>query len=155
MQIKADTILRDDISERLKKVEEYSKVKFPLSYQKFVQEYNVGVPITNEFEFNNHSYTVERFLGLVNDYKSSSFGDYDIAVVLSQIDTYLTNNPDLIGDEVIPIAILFAGDYVCLDYRNKRDEPEICIWYHEDSEEFNPITNKIADNFDEFVEMLK
>lgn len=155
MQIKADTILRTDISERLKKVEEYSKVKFPSSYEKFVQKYNVGVPITNEFEFNNHLYVVERFLGLVNDYKTSSLGDYDIAVVLSQIDTRLTDNPNLIGDEVIPIAMLFAGDYVCLDFRNNVDIPEVCVWYHEDSEEFSPVTNKIADNFDQFVEMLK
>lgn len=79
-------------------------MKFPSSYQKFIPKYNVGVPITNEFEFDNHSYVVERFLGLVNDYKTSSL-----------------------------------GDYVCLDFRNNVDIPEVCDWYHEDSEEFNPV----------------
>lgn len=155
MEMKIDTILKDDILERIKKVEEYSGIKFPSTYIEFIQNYNAGVPLTNEFEFNNHLYAVERFLGFVNDYKTSVFGDYDVAVILSQIDTRLTDNPDLVGDEVIPIAMLFAGDYVCLDFRNNCVEPEICIWYHEESEEFSPITSKIADSFKEFVENLR
>lgn len=36
----------------------------------------------------------------MNNYKTSSIGIYDIAVVLSQIDTLLTDNPDLEGDEL-------------------------------------------------------
>lgn len=155
MQIKTDTILKGDISERIKKVEEYSNIKFPSSYIGFIQNYNAGVPVTNEFEFDNHLYAVERFLGFVNDYKTSVLGEYDVAVVLSQIDTRLTDNPDLVDDEVIPIAMLFAGDYVCLDFRNNRTTPEVCIWYHEESEEFFPVTSKIAESFEEFVETLK
>lgn len=155
MQIKTDTILKGDISERIKKVEEYSNIKFPSSYIEFIKNYNAGVPVTNEFEFDNHLYAVERFLGFVKDYKTSVLSDYDVAVVLSQIDTRLTDNPDLVGDEVIPIAMLFAGDYVCLDFRNNRITPEICIWYHEESEEFFPVTRKIAESFEEFVETLK
>lgn len=155
MQIKVDTVLKDDCLERLKKVEKYSNVKFPNSYTEFIRNYNVGVPETNEFVVNNHSYAIERFLGFVNDYKYSSLGDYDVAVVMSQIDTRLTNNPDLVGDEVIPIAVMFAGDYVCLDYRNDPAFPEVCIWYHEESEEFEPITLKITSSFEQFIEMLK
>lgn len=139
----------------IKKVEEYSNIRFPEPYVEFIQDYNVGISITNEFEFENHIYVIERFLGLVNDYKNSPLGDYDIAVVLSQIDTRLTDNPDLVGDEVIPVAMLFAGDYICLDYRNNHIIPEVCIWYHEESEEFEPFTRKIADNFGQFMDMLK
>lgn len=81
-------------------------------------------------------------------------GWYDIAVVLSQIDTRLTDNPDLMGDELIPIAELFAGDYICLDYRDSKTEPSICVWAHEESDVFSPTTYWVADNFSEFLEML-
>lgn len=154
MQIKEDSILRESVIERLLRVENFSKVKFPDSYKKFIQEYNIGIPVTNSFSLNKHSYSIERFLGFVNDYKTSALGDYDIAVVLSQIDTRLTSNPDLVGDEMIPIACLFTGDYVCLDYRENKDEPCISLWDHEESDEFEPVTYKISDDFSSFIDML-
>ena len=154
MNIKADSIINDNISQRIRKVEEYSKIKFPDSYIDFIKKYNVGVPIDNEFLCNKHYYCIDRFLGFVNEYKTSSLGNYDIAVVLSQIDTRLTDNPDLIGDELIPIASLFAGDYVCLDYRKSKEKPSICVWSHEESEDFDPVTYQVADTFSEFIEML-
>lgn len=64
------------------------------------------------------------------------------------------NNPDLVGDELIPIASFFAGDYVCLDFTDNRDEPSICVWNHENSGEFEPVTYKVANTFAEFLEML-
>ena len=72
----------------------------------------------------------------------------------SQIGERLTDNEDLIGVEVLPIAELFAGDYVCLDYRKSKEKPSICVWSHEESEDFAPVTYKVADTFSEFVEML-
>lgn len=154
MNIKTNSIINGDISQRIRKVEEYSKIKFPDSYMDFIKKYNAGVPINNEFLCNKHFYAIDRFLGFVNEYKTSPLGNYDIAVVLSQIDIRLTDNLDLIGDELIPIASLFAGDYVCLDYRQNREKPSICVWDHEESEEFAPVTYKVADTFSEFVEML-
>lgn len=73
---------------------------------------------------------------------------------LIQTITLGTDNEDLIGVEVLPIAELFAGDYVCLDYRKSREKPSICVWSHEESEDFAPVTYKVADTFSEFVEML-
>lgn len=154
MNIKTNSIINDDILQRIRKVEEYSKIKFPDSYIAFVKKYNVGVPMNNEFSCNKHFYAIDRFLGFINEYKTSSLGNYDIAVVLSQIDTRLTDNPDLIGDELIPIANLFAGDYVCLDYRISKEKPSICVWSHEESEDFAPVTYQVADSFSEFIEML-
>ena len=75
--------------------------------------------------------------------------------MLSQIDTRLTDNPDLIGDELIPIASLFAGDYVCLDFKENKDNPSICVWNHEESDEFEPVTYKVANTFSEFLAMIK
>ena len=78
MQIDKNSILNEDISERIQKVEEYSEIKFPNCYISFIKENNVGIPITNRFTSNNHSYVVDRFLGFVNEYKTSSLGAYDI-----------------------------------------------------------------------------
>lgn len=97
MQINLDTVLNKDITEKIQKLEDYSGVKFPESYIGFIKKYNTGIPITNKFEFNGNVYVIERFLGFINNYKTSSIGIYDIAVVLSQIDTRLTDNPDLEG----------------------------------------------------------
>lgn len=154
MQINMNSILEENISERLQKVEEYSKVNFPKSYIDFIKKYNIGIPMTSEFLCNKHLYAIDRFLGFVNEYKTSPLGNYDIAVVLSQIDTRLTDNPNLIGDELIPIASLFAGDYVCLDFRQNRDNPSVCVWSHEESDEFNPITYNVANTFSDFLAML-
>lgn len=154
MQININSVLNEDISERIRKVEEYSKINFPDSYINFIKKYNVGVPVTNEFLCNNHTYAIDRFLGFVNKYKTPLLGNYDIAVVLSQIDTRLTDNPDLIGDELIPVASLFKGDYVCLDFKENRDNPIVCIWDHEKSGELDPVTYKVANTFSEFLEML-
>lgn len=155
MQIDTQSILNEDISERIQKVEEYCRIRFPNSYVNFIKKNNVGIPITNEFTSNNYSYAVDRFLGFVNEHKTSPLGAYDIAVVLSQIDTRLTNNPNLVGDELIPIASLFTGNYVCLDFRENENEPSVCIWSHEESREFEPVTYKVADTFLEFIGMLR
>lgn len=154
MKINLDSVLNDDISERIKRVEEYSDIKFPKSYIDFIKKYNVGIPIADKFKFNGNVYVIERFLGFINNYKTSSIGIYDIAVVLSQIDTRLTDNPDLEGDELIPIASLFAGNYLCFDFTKDGENPSICIWDHEESDKFQPVTYKVADSFSEFIEML-
>lgn len=156
MQIDLDTVLKEDISEEIKKNEHYSRIKFPQSYIDFIKEYNVGVPVTKYLPFYNNVYVVERFLGFVKDYKNSELGCYDIGVVLSQLYNRLTDKRELAGDELIPIAVLFAGDFICLDFRNEAAaEPEVCIWYHEESEEFAPVTRKVADTFEEFLTMLE
>ena len=53
-------------------------------------------------------------------------GWYDIEVVLSDIDTRLTDDEDLTGINVIPFAVLFAGDFLCLDFREKKYH---LLWY--------------------------
>lgn len=155
MKMQPDSIVAGDISQEIIKLEEYCGIKFPGSYVDFIQKYNAGVPIKNEFLCNNHFYAIDRFLGFISDYETSPLGDYDIGVVLSQVDTLLTDDPDLVGDEMIPIVELFAGDLVCLDYRDNKENPSVCVWDHEESDEFDPVTYHVADSFSEFIEMLR
>ncbi len=55
---------------------------------------------------------------------------------------------------ILPIAELFAGDYICLDFKENKDNPSVCVWDHEESGELEPVTYKVADTFSEFVAML-
>jgi hypothetical protein len=66
----------------------------------------------------------------------------------------VTSDEDSTGAEMLPIAALFAGDYICLDYRTEKDNPAVCIWSHEESEDFAPVTYPIAKDFDTFLKML-
>ena len=138
----------------IKKEEEMWRLKLPADYRAFLLETNGGIPQKNEFTYNNRKRMIESFLGILEDTENSEFGSYDIDVVLTQIEDRLTDNEDLVGCEVLPIAELFAGDYLCMDFRKDKDSPEMCIWSHEESEELDPVTYKVANTFTEFVGML-
>ena len=126
----------------------------PVEYKEFIMKYNGGSPAKNSFDYNNHSYAIVRFLCILKNVRENNMGWYDISVVESQIGERLTENEDLIGIEVLPIAELFAGDYLCLDFRKDKVNPTICVWNHEESSEFEPRTYLVADDFKEFLSLL-
>lgn len=80
---------------------------------------------------------------------------YDIDVTLTQLEDRLTDNEDLIGVDILPIAALFAGDFVCLDFRNDRENPKICIWNHEESAELEQVTYFVTNTFSEFILLVE
>lgn len=128
---------------------------FPEAYRIFIKENNGAVQITNAFSFNHHEYLIEKFLCVLDDSESDpTNGWYDIEVTITQIGDRLTDNEDLVGMNVVPMAALFSGDFICLDFR-ETEEPTVVIWFHEESEEFFPVTQKVALNVSEFFEMLK
>jgi len=154
MKMHKSTCVIQNIEERIYQVEMNSQIKFPINYINFIKENNLGVPLTNKFLYNNHEYVIDRFTGFLNDFRTNPLGDFDIAVILSQIELRLTDNPDLVGDEQIPIAVLFCGDLICLDFRLNKINPQIAIWFHETSEEFNPNISVIFKTFDNFINNL-
>lgn len=70
------------------------------------------------------------------------------------IDERLIDDEDLIGVNIIPIAALFSGDFVCLDFRENKSSPNVCVWFHEESGVFSPSVEKISSNFTEFLNQL-
>ncbi|MEI7026052.1 SMI1/KNR4 family protein [Paenibacillus sp. y28] len=139
----------------IQKFEQYCRVILPGEYKQFLRQYNGAVPETYVFEHRGNEFVVERFLCLLDNCEDDDVnGWYDLSVVLTQLGERLTDNEDLIGAELIPIAALFAGDFLCLDYRN-RTMPAMAVWYHEESGEFSPVTSQVADNFDDFIAMLR
>lgn len=140
--------------EMIQKEEQMWRIKLPMDYRQFLLDTNGGVPSKRNFNYKNHMYMIVSFLCILEDTENNNFGVYDIDVVLSQIEDRLTDNEDLVGCELLPIAELYAGDYLCLDFNEKMDMPSICIWSHEESGELEPVTYKVANTFSDFIEML-
>lgn len=152
-----DSILPIPTDELIQKFEKYYRIKFPEGYIGFLKQYNGAVPENGEFSFANHEYYVERFLCLLENDIRDEMEDVswsEIRVTITELDERLIDDEDLVGMNIIPVAVLFAGDYVCLDYRDNTIEPSVCIWHHEESEEFAPATEKVANDFNSFLEMF-
>lgn len=156
MKIKQDTIVRPLPSEELIKIhEKFWRLSLPKTFLEFIKKYN-GVEVEEAtFECNNRGYAIERFLCILDDIENNSKGIYDIDVVFSQIGERLTDNEDLLGAEVLPIAMVFGGDFVCLDFRTDKNNPSVCVWSHEESSDFKPVTYIVADNFTEFLKIIE
>ncbi|MEK5439947.1 SMI1/KNR4 family protein [Paenibacillus odorifer] len=155
MNIKEDTIVYPlPIDSLLDKEESMWRVKLPIEYKVLLKKYNGGVPEYRSFLINQRSYAIDRFLCVLEETDSNDFGIYDIDVTLTRIEDRLTENEDLVGVELLPIAILFSGDYLCLDFKVSNEIPAVCVWDHEESGELEPVTYLVSESFEEFLEML-
>lgn len=145
-------------NEIIKKREEYWRIEFPESFKKFIKIYNGVKPLNYSGTFfadNHHEYIIDRFLCLLSSPSENEYGDYDVSVVLSVNIEYFNSNEDIYGTEILPIAVLFAGDFLCLDFREDGDKPKVVVWSHEESDEFEPVLYYVANSFDEFMEIVK
>lgn len=155
LAVKPATIVTPLPDERLLSQREKSwQVKLPADYRQFLRWYNGCIPQEQVFSCGNWDYVVERFLCLVADYEQEA-AIYDIEVVESQVGERLTSNSDQAGIAVLPIAALFSGDFLCLDYRPSKEQPKVVIWYHETSGEFEPDTTPVASSFTDFLTLLR
>ncbi|PAD90033.1 SMI1/KNR4 family protein [Shouchella clausii] len=130
------------------------RINLPEMYKEFIKKYNGGTPIKGSFKCNNHYYAIDRFLCILKVTGERDDEYYDIGVVRTQLDERIVFDENLVGTELLPIAVLFAGDFVCLDYRNNVEEPIVCVWNHEESSDLNPVTYIISNSFEEFLNML-
>ncbi|MGT8954557.1 SMI1/KNR4 family protein [Bacillus cereus] len=155
MEIKKESIIYPLPSDSLiLKKEEYWRVQLPVDYKNFIKVNNGGSPEKKSFVCNNHSYAVIRFLCILEAPENIEIGMFDIDVTWTQLDERLTDDGDLLGVALLPIAVLFAGDFLCLDFRESRNNPKVCVWDHENSAELEPVSHHVADTFDEFMGML-
>ncbi|EFI82832.1 SMI1/KNR4 family protein [Listeria grayi] len=53
------------------------------------------------------------------------------------------------------LAVLFAGDFLCLDFRESEEKPKTVVWNHEESNELEPVFYHVANSFDEFMNVVK
>ncbi len=155
MEIKKDSVVYPLPSKEL--VEEKEKkwhLVLPQDYKAFIMSFNGGEPVQMVFSYDGYEYGIDRFLCILKNPRGSEFGVYDISVVDTQIGEMLTDNEELIGIEVLPIAELYGGDMVCLDFRKNPNAPTVCVWDSGESDEFEPVTYEVAKSFTEFCNML-
>jgi len=130
------------------------RVKLPDDYKEFIKKENGVIPSKRYFDFENNEKVIDRFLAILAISGKKTEEDYDIGVVSTQLEGRIVFDEDNVGMQLIPIAALFGGDFVCLNYVKETENPSICIWYHEESYELEPAIELVANNFTEFLEML-
>lgn len=155
MKIRTASVLPAPSKRLFRKFDEFYEVVLPEEYKSFLEKNNGAIPITNVFSHGGREYLVERFLCLLEDpNKYEIEGNYEIRVVMAQLDGRIIEDGDSTAWPIVPIAALFAGDFVCLDFRNS-NIPSVAVWFHEESDELSPVTVKIAKNVNQFFDMLK
>ena len=130
------------------------RVKLPDDYKEFIKKENGVIPSKRYFPFEHNEKVIDRFLAILAISGEKTEEDYDIGVVSTQLEGRIVFDEDNVGIQLIPIAALFGGDFVCLNYVEDSENPSICIWYHEESYELEPAIEFLANNFTEFLAML-
>ena len=130
------------------------RVKLPDDYKKFIKKENGVIPSKRYFHFKHNEKVIDRFLAILAISGEKTEEDYDIGVVSTQLEGRIVFDEDNVGMQLIPIATLFGGDFLCLNYLEDPEHPSICIWYHEESYELEPTVEFVTNNFTEFLSML-
>ena len=131
------------------------RVKMPDDYKEFIKKENGVIPSKRYFHFENNEKVIDRFLAILAISGEKTEEDYDIGVVSTQLEGRIVFDEDNVGMQLIPIAALFGGDFVCLNYVKETENLSICIWYHEESYDLEPAIEFLANNFTEFLAMLQ
>ena len=131
------------------------RVKLPDDYKGFIKKENGVIPSKRYFHFEHNEKVIDRFLAILAISGEKTEEDYDIGVVSTQLEGRIVFDEDNVGMQLIPIAALYGGDFLCLNYVEDSENPNICIWYHEESYELEPAIEFLANNFTEFLAMLQ
>ncbi|MFK3864669.1 SMI1/KNR4 family protein [Pseudoalteromonas rhizosphaerae] len=141
--------------DELYSLEIFFNITLPISYREFILEFNGASPEEAIIRINSEERVLERFLIVSEDEKlDSGLMQYEIKVVMAQIEERLTANEDLVGAETLPFAYLFGGDFLCLDFKEDAINPKVVIWDHNESEELSPVFYKAFDNFQKFLNAM-
>lgn len=155
MNFKKESILKPPSDKRINEFELFHKIKLPEGYVSFIKGSNGASPIELTVKVNDQDRLIEKFLCLLDDASSEEIlGQYEISVVIAQIEDRLTNDEEQIGTNIIPFAILFGGDFLCMDFRVNDTNPTIILWDHEESDELDPVTYNVADSIDSFLKTI-
>ena len=131
------------------------RVKLPDDYKEFIKKENGVIPSKRYFHFEHNEKVIDHFLAILAISGEKTEEDYDIGVVSTQLEGRIVFDEDNVGMQLIPIAALYGGDFLCLNYVEDSENPNICIWYHEESYELEPAIEFLANNFTEFLAMLQ
>ena len=136
------------------KTEESLGVSFPEDVKAFLKEFNGANLRYATFFAAGHEWCIDRFLNLLPHGSDTTLAVYGIETTWSQLDERMAEDPEGIGAELVPLVVLFAGDFVCLDYRKTKENPPVVVWLHEESRLLKPSTRPVAETFTEFMGMI-
>jgi hypothetical protein len=140
---------------RIARFESENGVSLPPDYRAFLRRNNAARIATSVFSDGSRERLIVRLLGILDDERAAGpDGWADLDVVLSQIGTRLCEGESALYPSLVPIAELFAGDFLCLDFRRTPQSPSVVIWDHERSDDFRPVTIPIAASFTAFARLL-
>ncbi len=138
-------------------IEASFRIQLPDVYKEFLKHYN-GCTVIDSMPLTmiNKRCQIERFLGIIKNFSEHPYGVYDIGCCETSLGEQGRNfyDEDLIESELIPIAKLAWGDYLCLNFHYDRNNPSVNFLDYEESYECDPATSKIAETFQEFLSML-
>ncbi len=147
LEIEDDTCAGELKPQAVSEIEKMIGQRLNSDYVEFLKRCNGGSPRKRYFDVGGNSKVVERFLCILEDYKTNSDGAYDVGVVWSQIE-------DRLNSYLVPFAALFAGDFLCFDYAKQPHNPAVVLWDHDLSDEKKPHTKFIAEDLNDFLKML-
>ena len=134
--------------ELIRAFEREKKVFFPKAYVELIRNHDYLMPVNCDFNFVYNG---------KNDSRDISFLGYDKSVY-SMANIYCDNiySSTYPESKIIIFGISANGDCICFFYNNSTEEPKIVLVFHDifdDASEDNIIVF-LADNFEEFIDML-
>ena len=135
----------------IKNIEIKYKIKLPMMYCNFISKYNGAYILSRIFDYNDPN---------VNGKNSDSIAFEKVENIISDIKILQSGeDPDWdlkyrFEDGLIPFGENGGGDMICFDYRKNQttDNPPIVIWNHDMGLKHRVVF--IANNFEEFINML-
>lgn len=118
-------------------IEKMQNIKFPEEYTEFCQSNFKGINRMN-IQVDEDSINISKFLNA------------------NEINDVLDEYYDYLGYDIVPIAEVEYGDFICLDFRVNKQNPEIVYWNYELALE-NPIegTTPLYSSMSELIIELK
>ena len=126
--------------ESISKVEKELGVNFPADYIECVLKYHGGTPDPHTFDFESRKEAVfDRLLSYDPNQPHFILRDYEAI-------------KNRLPAGIVPIASDPFGNYICFDFRNKKDNPTLVFWDHEKSGD--TAISPICDSFSELLSKL-
>lgn len=119
----------------IREFEKEHQFSFPKAYKGMLKKSNGASPDKSKFTVDGEDFSIGYFLSWTPESELFICDAYK----------YMPEN----NKTLFPFAIDSFGNYVCFDFANGSENPQIVFWFHEQGS-----STKIADDFSEFMNML-
>ena len=122
--------------------------EYDVSYLNHIRRFHGGTTRLRWFRSDSgHEYAIEYFLNWISNAEARDDVGWNHVSVVSGL--ILERR----ADEHVPFASVFGGNYLCFDY-SKKPRPSIVVWLNEFSQGESPVTEFVANTFDDLLRVL-